>query len=69
MKVSGKAYIQLELKDFSYPEEAYEAIRAEIGDVSPARMLSEYLYRLLNQGMFQGMVTQVSAIPDQWTEE
>lgn len=68
MKASGKAYIHLELKDFEYPNEVYEQIRAEIGEKSPARMLSEYIYRLLLETKFAGSVAQVNAIPEQWTE-
>jgi hypothetical protein len=69
MKVTGKVSVYINLSDFVYPDEAYATIRAEIGEVSPARMLSEYMYRLLSQMDLPGTITQVSAIPEQWTEE
>lgn len=69
MKVSGKVYIHLELTDFPYPDDEYAAIQAEIGEKSPARMLSEYIYRLLMQQDLPGTIVQVSAIPDQWVED
>lgn len=67
MKVSGKAYIHFDLNDFDVPREAWDAIRAEIGEKSPARMLSEYIYRLLERMNLP--VTQVSAVPEQWSDE
>lgn len=68
-KVSGSVSIHLELTDFPILEDEYAAIRAEIGEKSPARMLSEYFYRLLSQKDLPGTIVQVSAMPDQWTED
>jgi hypothetical protein len=69
MKVSGQVSIHLKLKGYPYPNEVYEQIRAEIGEKSPARMLSEYLFRLLSQMDLPGTIVQVSALPEEWIED
>lgn len=67
MKVSGKVYVHLELKAFEISKERWDRIREEVGDVSPARMLSELIFRELSD-VNRWEVTQVSAIPERWEE-
>lgn len=69
MKVSGKAHITLKLKDFPFPKEDRDAIVAEIGERSPYRILSEYIYRLLEGTPFKDHIEQVSATAEQWADD
>lgn len=69
MKVSGKVHITLNLKDFPFPQKDWDAITTEIGEHSPYRMLSEHIYRLLQETVFKDHIEQVSGTAEKWTDD
>lgn len=62
MRVTGEVTVRLRLDNFEFSGEDWEDIKREVGDRSPARMISELVYRKLMS--FPWEVLQVSTIPE-----